>query len=292
MKRHAAHHSEVGAYYDRNTRRFLRFVGGSGALHRKLWPPEVSTERQALLFVNRIVLEILKQRLGVRPLDHGVKQRDGISGSRVRVIDLGCGVGGTMLWLAERLDARFSGITLSPVQAEIARETAARRGLDKRCTFQVSDILEFKPQASFHGAVAVESFAHVESAEEFFGQVAGLLARRGVLVLIDDMIAEDLERHPEAERWIRRFTRGWHLHGLTTVSHIVSCALRKGLVLIENRDLTSLIRVNPVVLFFLRPLLPIPLPWYFWDNVRGGIALQLCTRRGYTRYHCMVFRKD
>jgi hypothetical protein len=42
----------------------------------------------------------------------------------------------------------------------------------------------------------------------------------------------------------------------------------------------------------MRPLLHIPLPWYFWDNVRGGIALQFCTRMGYTRYRCMVFRKE
>jgi hypothetical protein len=62
--------------------------------------------------------------------------------------------------------------------------------------------------------------------------------------------------------------------------------------LIENRDLTSLIRVNPLLLFFRSPLLFIPLPWYFRDNVRGGTALQLCTRRGYTRYHCLVFRKS
>jgi SAM-dependent methyltransferase len=280
---------DIAGYYDRNTRKFLRFSRG-GALHRKLWPPEVHSKTESLLYVNRIILGSLEKVLG--NLTVLQESREG-GEKRIRIIDLGCGVGGTVLWLAEHMDAEFFGITLSPVQVVIANERTVRQGLAKRCLFQTGNILDVQqPDGSFHGAVAVESFSHVESAGNFFEQVSRLLVEGGVLVLIDDVRDEAGECGPRSVRWIRRFERGWHLHGLTTVDCIVSCALRSGLTLIENRDLTSLIRVHPSVMYLLSPLLFVPVPLYFLDSLRGGIALQFCTKRGCIRYRCMTFRKE
>jgi tocopherol O-methyltransferase len=286
---HSAY-QDVTQYYDRNTPRFLRFSRGSGALHRKLWPPEVRNEAEALLYVNSIILDILKNALGdmILPPDG----KDSRGKSRTRIIDLGCGVGGTVFWLADRIDAEFVGITISPVQAEIARNSAGLRDLHRRCSFQKADMLDFEPEGRFHGAVAVESFSHGRDAAGFFKQASHLLLKGGVLILIDDVRTESRERHTRDGTWTRRFARGWHLHSLMSVDHITQCALESGLHLIENRNLTPLIRVHPALLFFLRPLQLIPLPWYFWDNIRGGIALQFCTRKGFTQYRCMTFRKD
>jgi len=126
----------------------------------------------------------------------------------------------------------------------------------------------------------------------FFEQVSHLLERGGLLVLIDDVKAENCTQSEEALRWIGRFERGWHLHGLCTAAYIQSCAYASGLKMIENRDLTRFIRIRPLLLALLRPVLFVPLPRYYRDNLRGGIALQVCTHRGFTRYRCMVFKKD
>jgi tocopherol O-methyltransferase len=38
-----------------------------------------------------------------------------------RVLDVGCGLGGSALWLAEQYDCEVTGITISPVQARMAQ---------------------------------------------------------------------------------------------------------------------------------------------------------------------------
>jgi cyclopropane fatty-acyl-phospholipid synthase-like methyltransferase len=276
-------HGDVAAYYDRNTQRFLRFSSGSGALHRKLWPPQVHNATEALQHVNQIILDICKRELAIY---EATAERE------MRILDVGCGVGESVFHLAEYVDADFTGVTLSPVQVRVARERAAARFLSQRCTFHEVDILDFHPASPFHGAFAVESFSHVGNARTFFEALSRLLRRNGVFVLIDDMKAENREHDPAALRWIERFEKGWHLHGLTTSRHVQTCAKEAGFTLMEDRDLTSFIRVNTAMLLLARPVLYIPLPLYLRDNLRGGHALQHCIKRGFTCYRCMVFKKE
>jgi cyclopropane fatty-acyl-phospholipid synthase-like methyltransferase len=106
---------EVAGYYDRNTARFLRF-GGSGesaAIHRKVWLPGVKTAEQASLVLNQFVLEALS----VPGAEHA------------RWLDLGCGVGGTVTWLAQKTGLPVIGVTNSLVQAHLATRRAERLGL-------------------------------------------------------------------------------------------------------------------------------------------------------------------
>src|SRR5215467_12363530 len=46
------------------------------------------------------------------------------------VLDIGCGFGGSTLFLARKYQARATGITISPVQVEMARKAAAEAKLD------------------------------------------------------------------------------------------------------------------------------------------------------------------
>src|SRR5690349_16976465 len=46
------------------------------------------------------------------------------------ILDIGCGFGASSLYLAERYKARVTGITISPVQLEIANQSAAKNKLN------------------------------------------------------------------------------------------------------------------------------------------------------------------
>src|SRR5258708_27731203 len=46
------------------------------------------------------------------------------------ILDVGCGFGASSLYLAQRYAAKVTGITISPVQVEIATRSAATKGLD------------------------------------------------------------------------------------------------------------------------------------------------------------------
>ncbi len=57
-----------------------------------------------------------------------------------RVVDVGCGLGGPALVLAERFGARVIGIDLEAPLIERARERAAARGLADRVRFDVVEV--------------------------------------------------------------------------------------------------------------------------------------------------------
>ena len=49
-----------------------------------------------------------------------------------RVLDIGCGLGGSALWLADQFDCEVTGITISPVQARMASKQIPDAGLTPR----------------------------------------------------------------------------------------------------------------------------------------------------------------
>src|SRR5258706_10829779 len=56
-----------------------------------------------------------------------------------RVLDVGCGIGGSALWLAENLQCSVVGISISPVQVRMATRRALKLGLSSRVHFEVRD---------------------------------------------------------------------------------------------------------------------------------------------------------
>src|SRR3989344_937216 len=66
-----------------------------------------------------------------------------VSKSRIKnnstVLDIGCGVGGTSVWLAKNYGCKVTGITISPIQVEIAKKLCANKKLDFKPDFLVAD---------------------------------------------------------------------------------------------------------------------------------------------------------
>lgn len=101
-----------------------------------------------------------------------------------RVLDLGCGIGGSALWLAENFDCQVTGITISPVQAGMANKKAKARGLSSRVQFQVSDVNQWEPQPESVDLVwIVESSEHFEDKKRFFERCAAVLKPGGVVAV-------------------------------------------------------------------------------------------------------------
>ena len=67
------------------------------------------------------------------------------------VLDAGCGLGGTMLDLAGRCAARFTGLTLSAQQAAIGRAAAARAGFTERIAIEVGSY-DSPPEGPFESS--------------------------------------------------------------------------------------------------------------------------------------------
>jgi tocopherol O-methyltransferase len=100
------------------------------------------------------------------------------------VLDIGCGVGGSALWLADRYGCRVTGMTISPVQAGMATRKAKARGLSGSVRFDVNDANLWQPEpASFDVVWIVESSEHFPDKKHFFERCAVALRPGGTLAV-------------------------------------------------------------------------------------------------------------
>ncbi len=271
--------ADIAQYYDANTRKFLRY-GGSGdtnAIHRAIWAPQVSNSNDAFEYLNELIANSLLP----------ITTNNTVA---AKCLDLGCGVGGTAMHLAEQLNISVTGVTISKTQCDIASALAEQRQLSDKTHFITADFELLPNLQTFDSAYAVESFAHAQDAQAFMKMVANQLRTGGRFIMCDDFSQK--QASPEALRWIARFKRGWHLHTVLDVDQVCELASTAGLRLIAQHDLSSYLRQFPAAFLWpLSQLTRIPLPWAYWENLAGGTALQRCVKQGWTEYHALIWEK-
>lgn len=101
------------------------------------------------------------------------------------ILDVGCGIGGSSLYLAGKFNAQATGITLSPVQAARAKERAQDAGLSGRTQFQVADAQAMPfTDNSFDLVWSLESGEHMPDKTQFLQECYRVLKPGGKLILV------------------------------------------------------------------------------------------------------------
>lgn len=119
-----------------------------------------------------------------------------------RVLDIGCGWGGTALELARTYGVEVTGITLSKEQLAIARQRASDEGLEGKVRFELIDYRDVKGE--FDRIVSIGMFEHVghPNYDTYFGAVRSLLAPDGVALI------HSIGRHDGPgvnQAWVRKY---------------------------------------------------------------------------------------
>jgi len=167
----------------------------------------------------------------VQMLDHCIELL-GLRGGE-HVLDAGCGHGGTLLHLASRWNCRGTGLTLSPKQAQIAHEKAARTGYDRHVEFRVSDVTHFDfPPDAFDLVWAMESSEHFQKKAKFFADVIHTLHRQGRLLLA-------AWTGPMENEAVREVARAFLCPELWTGDEYEQAIGAAGLKVIHRQDLTA-----------------------------------------------------
>jgi cyclopropane fatty-acyl-phospholipid synthase-like methyltransferase len=277
----------VRDYYDANTARFERFGQGrrTSAIHRAVWANEVRSRDDAFDYLNELVrreCESLAVELGA-PL---------------HLLDLGCGVGGSLIFLLTRTPFTGTGVTLSGVQAARARERARTAGLAERLAIVHADF-QMLPEAvpAAHLAYAIEAFVHATDAAAFFDAAAAHVVSGGLLIVCDDFLRTDEDSLSASDRRVVDSVRqGWLTHSLMTPGRASAYAERAGFHLLKDLDLTGYLELGRPRDRLIRALLAscrfIPVPGHAFRSLVGGSALQTALGCGLIDFRFVVWRRE
>ncbi len=110
-----------------------------------------------------------------------------------RILDVGCGIGGSARILSNDYGFDVIGISISQEQIKRANELTINNDF---CRFEVMNALDLKfPKGSFDGVWSVEAGAHINDKQHFADEMLRVLRPGGVLA-IADWNQRDLKNYP------------------------------------------------------------------------------------------------
>lgn len=164
------------------------------AIHYGYWDKNVKSFRQSLVRMNERMAEVA-----------AITAND-------NVLDAGCGVGGSSIFLARSIGCRVTGITLSEKQVRQAKANAMQQGVEGLTDFTVMDYAHTSfPDGSFDVVWGCESICYADNKESFIREAYRLLKPGGRLVIADGFVTGFANNdHPVIRQWLD----GWQVNYL------------------------------------------------------------------------------
>ncbi len=195
------------------------------------------------------------------------------------ILDVGCGIGGSTLYLASKYRATATGITLSPVQVSRAKARAAMAGLGDHVQFQVADALTMPfADDSFDLVWSLESGEHMPDKEQFLRECCRVLKPGGRLI-----VATWCHRVPDPPLTTQEKDHLAQLYRLYHLPYVISLAeyetLAQNLPLLDLKTADWSKAVAPfwddVVKSAINPLVLWGIVTAGWKTVEGAMAIPL-----------------
>ena len=159
--------------------------------------------------------------------------------NETRVVDCGCGLGGTSIFMAKNRGASVVGIDIVPSHVEHAANAAFSAGIGELAEFRCADFSNTRLAAGAYDTVLIqEALCHSGSKPGFYREAKRLLAPGGRLVVAEYMLNDRHFARHDIDR-IDRWCRGWAMSGLWRTSEHVSAAREAGFSEIELTDFSA-----------------------------------------------------
>src|SRR3989338_2260335 len=270
--------ASIAKWYD-ETSPFYRYIwylnSQSYALHYGLWDRNTKNLHEALLNTN----EFMSRQAGIK--------------KGTEVLDAGCGIGGSSIWLAKNIQAKVTGISISSKQIEKANELAEKYGVSTLVTFYLKDYLhtEFKDN-TFDVVWAIESVCHAKKKEAFLAEAYRILKKGGKIIISDGFLKRKPINKREKQLTLD-FYRGMLLPNLSSFSKFENKMKSVGFIKLKKFDKTKNIlpssrrmnRITKILYPFLSIAVKISLlPSLFLINCKAAIVQYEGVKRGLFGY--------
>ena len=201
---------EIARYYDVSESQYRIFwnLNKSRSLHYGYWNSNTKNFHEALLNINRIL-----------------SSKAAITSNDV-VLDAGCGVGGSSIWLAKNIGCKVTGISLSEKQVYTATTFAVREEVGHLANFEQRDFTASGyPDETFDVVWAIESVCHAKDKAAFVKEAFRILKKGGRLIMADFFKKDHLQGKDALQ--IKQWAHGWAVEDFSSEKDF-------GKVLIDN----------------------------------------------------------
>lgn len=190
---------DISKYYDLSEVHYRLFwnLEKSKSLHYGFWDDSTRNFHDALLNINKVLAETASIKNGEK------------------VLDAGCGVGGSSVWLAKEKNCKVVGISLNENQVKKANAFAKVSGVNDEVCFEQNDYTKTNfPDASFDIVWAIESVCYADNKSEFINEAFRLLKKGGRLIMADFFKRNDLNEKDNTV--VKRWANGWAINDFAT----------------------------------------------------------------------------
>lgn len=256
--------TSIRQHYDLATP-FYRLLWGRH-IHHGLWEHEQATPEQA----QRRLIDRLANAARIAPGN--------------RVLDVGCGMGGSSIDLARRFRCQVTGLTLSPLQRFWATLSAGFQGVGERARFRCADAEKVQlPARSFDVVWNVECSEHLFDKPAFFRRLAGWLKPGGRLALCAWLQGEPEASAPgDAHTAVRLVCEGFLCPSLGSAEDYLEWIAAAGLVRGRWEDLTAQVEQTwDICLHRIRKSGVYRLGWLFGQDMRRFLDHFVTLREAY-----------
>ena len=216
--------NDIARYYDLSEVHYRLFwnLQQSRSLHYGYWDASTKNFHEALLNINKVLADMAS-----------IKEGD-------TVLDAGCGVGGSSLWLAGERNCCVTGISLNERQVRKATAYAKESGLSNQVKFEQKNYLHTGyPAETFDVVWAIESVCHANNKKEFLQEAFRVLKKGGRLVVADFFKANDLNKADGDA--IKAWANGWAINDFDTRENFYRQSLEAGFSDVEIQDASEAI---------------------------------------------------
>ena len=207
---------QVATFYDKLSPFWHKLCGIH--VHHGYWITGKETKERAQ---EQLTAELAK-RVGIK--------------AQMKILNVGCGMGGSSVYLSKRFDAETAGITLSPVQVEIATQIAMQANANSR--FMVMDAEQATLNDRFDIVWSVEAVSHFSNPENFFVLDSRVLKPDGRIALIDWFEAPNLSAKRK-RKYIEPINKGMLVPAMTTMADYCEFAVTRGFNLLYVEDIST-----------------------------------------------------
>lgn len=277
--------ADIAEYYEKTEVHYRRGwdLSRSLAMHYGYWDKRTKDFRHSLHRMNEVLSSFGQIKAGEK------------------VLDAGCGVGGSSIFLAEEIGCEVIGITLSAQQVERAKANANAAGIKERLAFQQADYTATPfADSSFDVIWALESAVHDPEKQGFFSEANRILRPKGRIVM-GEYIKTTALMQPKDHKLFHQWLDAWAISDLSTLPHLIAVAAEHGFEAATIQEVTPQISKSSWRMYYGSFFLGIlsagyrlynPKVSFFADNHYKGLRYQYpALKRGLWSYQLISLVK-